>query len=90
MRAAEALDLMAQALALPSSPEFAVIHISPTEGVFTADRLPVLKSPTYANLVQGNQADSESQHLDLPAIAKSQGIEAVRRVLTNGIVSLSR
>jgi acyl transferase domain-containing protein/NADPH:quinone reductase-like Zn-dependent oxidoreductase/NADP-dependent 3-hydroxy acid dehydrogenase YdfG/acyl carrier protein len=87
MRAAEALDLMAQALALPSSPDFAVIHISPTEGVFSADRLPVLKSPTYANLVQGNQADSESQHLDLPAIAKSQGIEAVRRVLTNGIVS---
>ena len=87
MRAAEALDLMAQALALPSSPEFAVIHISPTEGVFTADRLPVLKSPTYANLVHGSQADSESGHLDLHAIAKTQGIEAARRALTSVIVA---
>jgi phthiocerol/phenolphthiocerol synthesis type-I polyketide synthase C len=88
MRAAEALDLMAQALALPSSPELAVIHISPTEGVFTADRLPVLKSPTYATLVDGSQADGEavSGRLDLPAIAKSQGIEAVRRALTSVIV----
>jgi phthiocerol/phenolphthiocerol synthesis type-I polyketide synthase C len=46
MRAAEALDLMAQALSLPASPELAVITISPTEGIFTADRLAVLKSPT--------------------------------------------
>jgi phthiocerol/phenolphthiocerol synthesis type-I polyketide synthase C len=89
MRAAEALDLMAQALELPSSPEFAVINISPTEGVFTADRLPVLKSPTYANLVRNYQTDSEisASSLDLHAIAKSQGTEAVRRALTSVIVT---
>ncbi len=89
MRASEALDLMAQALALSSSPELAAITISPTEGVFTADRLPVLKSPTYANLVRGNRADGETVagHLDLHAVAKTQGIEAVRRALTGVIVT---
>ena len=39
MRASEALDLMAQALAQPAAPALAVITISPTEGIFTADRL---------------------------------------------------
>jgi NAD(P)-dependent dehydrogenase (short-subunit alcohol dehydrogenase family)/acyl carrier protein len=89
MRAAEALDLMAQALELPASPDLAVINISPTEGIFTADRLQVLKSPTYANLVRGDQADGENVagHLDLHAIAKTQGIEAARRALTGVIVS---
>lgn len=88
MRAAEALDLMAQALALPSSPELAVITISPTEGSFTADRLQVLKSPTYANLVRGDQrGESTAADLDLQAIAKTQGIEAARRALTGVIVA---
>jgi acyl carrier protein len=89
MRAAEALDLMAQALELPSSPELAVITISPTEGIFTADRLQVLKSPTYANLVRGDKALGESGagHLDLHALAKTQGIEAARLALTGVIVA---
>ena len=56
MRASEALDLMAQALEQPSAAALAVITISPTEGLFTADRLKVLGSPTYANLVAGAQA----------------------------------
>ena len=60
MRAAEALDLMARALELPSVPELAVITISPTEGVFTADRLHVLKSPTYANLVRSDKVVGET------------------------------
>ena len=69
MRAADALDLMAQALALPSGPELAVITISPIDGIFTADRLHVLKSPTYANLVRGDQAIGETAtgYLDLHA-----------------------
>jgi len=88
MRAAEALDLMAQALGLPLSPEFAVITISATEGIFTADRLQVLKSPTYANLIHGDQiGESAAGGLDLHAIAKTQGIEAARRALTGVIVA---
>lgn len=89
MRAAEALDLMAQALELPSTPEFAAISISPTEGVFVVDRLQVLKSPTYANLVRGDMAEGEmvTSHLDLYAIAKSQGIEAARRAVTGVVVA---
>src|SRR6202000_417569 len=75
MRAAEALDLMAQALELTSSPELAVITISPTEGIFTADRLQVFKSPTYANLVRGDNTIGESRvgHFDLQELAKTQG-----------------
>jgi phthiocerol/phenolphthiocerol synthesis type-I polyketide synthase C len=89
MRAAEALDLMAQALELPASPELAVITISPTEGIFTADRLQVLKSPTYANLVRGDNAIGESgaNHLDLHELAKTEGIEAARVALTGVIVA---
>ena len=55
---------MAQALELPSAPELAVITISPTEGVFTADRLKVLGSPTYANLVRGRQAHADATALE--------------------------
>jgi phthiocerol/phenolphthiocerol synthesis type-I polyketide synthase C len=89
MRAAEALDLMAQALELPSSPELAVITISPTEGIFTADRLQVLKSPTYAYLVRGDNTIGESGvgHFDLQELAKTQGIEAARVALTGIIVA---
>jgi NAD(P)-dependent dehydrogenase (short-subunit alcohol dehydrogenase family)/acyl carrier protein len=89
MRAADALDLMAQALALPSGPELAVITISPIDGSFTADRLHGLKSPTYANLVRGDQAIGEAAagRLDLYAVAKVQGIEAARRALTGVIVT---
>jgi acyl carrier protein len=89
MRAAEALDLMAQALELPLSPELAVMTISPTEGIFTADRLQVLKSPTYANLVRGGHTigDSATGQLDLHELAKSKGIEAARLALTEVIVA---
>jgi acyl carrier protein len=89
MRASEALDLMAQALELPSTPELAVITISPTEGIFAADRLQVLKSPTYANLVRGDKAigDGGAGHIDLHDIAKTQGLEAARRALTGVIVA---
>jgi NADPH:quinone reductase-like Zn-dependent oxidoreductase/NADP-dependent 3-hydroxy acid dehydrogenase YdfG/acyl carrier protein len=88
MRATEALDLMAQALSLPASPELAVITISPTEGIFTADRLAVLKSPTYVNFVRGGQTgETAGGDLDLHAIAKTQGIEVARRALTGVIVA---
>ena len=79
---------MAQALELPPTPDLAVITISPTDGIFTADRLQVLKSPTYANLVRGEKAISETgvDHLDLHLIAKTEGTESARRALTGVIV----
>ena len=52
MRAREALDLMGQALALPAAECLAVMTISPSDGLFSADRLAVLKSPTYASFVR--------------------------------------
>jgi NAD(P)-dependent dehydrogenase (short-subunit alcohol dehydrogenase family)/acyl carrier protein len=89
MRAAEALDLMAQALELPQIPELAVMTISPTESIFTADRLQVLKSPTYANLVRGRQTigDGAMDQLDLHELAKTKGIEAARSALAAVIVA---
>jgi phthiocerol/phenolphthiocerol synthesis type-I polyketide synthase C len=88
MRAREALDLMAQALALPAAENLAVMTISPSDGLFSADRLAVLKSPTYASFV-GNAEDSgegSASHLDLDAIAQKEGLEGVRRKLTEFIV----
>jgi acyl carrier protein len=88
MRAREALDLMAQALALPAAENLAVMTISPSDGLFSADRLAVLKSPTYASFV-GNAEDGgegSASHLDLDAIAQKEGLEGVRRKLTEIIV----
>ncbi len=89
MRAAEALDLMAQALELPPRPEFAVLTVSAIDGMVPSDRLQALKSPTYANLVRGDRSDADAVagQIDLHAIAASQGIEAARRALTGVIVS---
>jgi phthiocerol/phenolphthiocerol synthesis type-I polyketide synthase C len=88
MRAGEALDLMAQALALPAAENLAVMTISPSDGLFSADRLAVLKSPTYSNFVGNAQDGGESSagHLDLDAIAQKEGLEGVRRKLTDVIV----
>ena len=89
MRAAQALDLMAQALELPLISDLAVMTITPSEGRFTADRLQVLKSPTYANFIRKFQADEETATslVDLHAIAKAQGIDAARHALTAILVT---
>ena len=88
MRAREALDLMGQALALPAAGNLAVMTISPSEGLFSADRLAVLKSPTYASFVREAQDGAEGLpgRLDLEAIARTEGLEGVRRKLTDVIV----
>ncbi len=88
MRAREALDLMGQALALPAAGNLAVMTISPSEGLFSADRLAVLKSPTYASFVREAQDGGEGSpgHLDLDAIARTEGLDGVRRKLTDVIV----
>ena len=88
MRARDALDLMARALEQPPATGLAVMTISPTEGIFTADRLPVLTSPTYANMVRGDQAEPGrlAHNVDLYEVARTEGLEAVQRTLTDIIV----
>jgi acyl carrier protein len=87
MRAREALDLMGQALALPPAENLTVMTISPSDGLFSADRLAVLKSPTYASFIRSAQDGGEgATDLDLDAIARKEGVEGVRRKLTDIIV----
>ena len=87
MRAREALDLMGQALVLPAAECLAVMTISPSDGLFSADRLAVLKSPTYARFVREARDGAEgATHLDLDAIAQKEGLDGVRRKLTDVIV----
>jgi NADPH:quinone reductase-like Zn-dependent oxidoreductase/acyl carrier protein len=88
MRARDALELMARALEQPQTANLAVMTISPTEGIFTADRLPVLTSPTYASMVRGDQAEPGrlAHHVDLYELARTEGLESVQRTLTDIIV----
>ena len=89
MRARDALDLMAQALALPSTPELAVMTISQTEGLFKADRLAVLNSPTYMRLAARGQKDTAMAAgvMDLQAIARNEGLDGLRLRLSDVIVT---
>jgi phthiocerol/phenolphthiocerol synthesis type-I polyketide synthase C len=88
MRAREALDLMGQALALPAAANLAVMTISPSDGLFSANRLAVLGAPTYANSVKQVEDGGEAAaHLDFDAIARKEGVEGVRSKLTDVIVS---
>jgi phthiocerol/phenolphthiocerol synthesis type-I polyketide synthase C len=88
MRAREALDLMGQALALPAAANLAVMTISPSDGLFSANRLAVLRSPTYASYVREVEDGGEAAaHLDFDAIARKEGVEGVRSKLTDVIVS---
>jgi acyl carrier protein len=63
-----------------------VITISPTDGNFGSDRLPALRSPTYANFVSRNQKlEGDAESIDLHALAASSGIEAARRKVADVI-----
>src|SRR5690606_37294891 len=80
MRARDALALMEQALEQPTAmPDTAVITISPSDGSFSADRLAVLRSPTYEAYVSSGSglADGAGESIDLHAIAAKEGVEAV-------------
>lgn len=90
MRAREALEFMAQALAQPTtSPETAVMTISPSEGSFASERLAVLRSPTYAAYLSAGSrtGESDSEVIDLHALAASDGIEATRNKVADVITS---
>jgi acyl carrier protein len=88
MLAREALELMAQAIEQSSgNVESAVITISPTDGNIGVDRMPALRSPTYANFVSRGQksGDADAESIDLHAIAATSGIEAARRKVADVI-----
>jgi phthiocerol/phenolphthiocerol synthesis type-I polyketide synthase C len=90
MKAREALDLMAQALQQPSdAADLAVMTISPSEGSFSVDRLPVLRSPTYAAMVRHNRdhGKSEAGRIDLRALAKTESADSLRRKVGDVIVT---
>jgi NAD(P)-dependent dehydrogenase (short-subunit alcohol dehydrogenase family)/acyl carrier protein len=88
LQAREALDLMGQALAQATTNDLAVMTISPTDGIFSGGRLPVLASPTYANLMIDRQDAGEglANNIDLQAIARTQGREGIKRQLTEVVV----
>ncbi len=82
MLAREALEFMAQAIEQSSGNiDSAVITISPNDGNVGVDRLPTLRSPTYANFVSRNQklGDADAESIDLHALAAEGGVEVARR-----------
>jgi phthiocerol/phenolphthiocerol synthesis type-I polyketide synthase C len=90
MRAREALDLMGHALEQPPDcVDLAVMTISPNDGSFGSDRLPVLRSPTYGSLIDHGHAQREigGGKVDLRALARSQGRDEVRAKVIDVVVS---
>lgn len=89
LRAREALELMQRALSYaPLHPDAAVMTISPNDGVFSSDLLPVLKSPTYARLTrEGRAADGGAAQIDVNALLKSEGVDNARFKISDIIVS---
>jgi NADPH:quinone reductase-like Zn-dependent oxidoreductase/acyl carrier protein len=89
LRAREALELMHQALSYaPLHPDAAVMTISPNDGGFSSDLLPVLKSPTYARLTrEGRAADAGAVQIDVKALLKAEGADAARQKISNVIVT---
>jgi phthiocerol/phenolphthiocerol synthesis type-I polyketide synthase C len=94
MTAREALDLMAQALGeTADDPGLAAITIAPHEAAFSADLLPILKSPTYQTLVtaQGSASQELMDKIDLRSLMSTQDIGSVRDLVGQILViQLSR
>lgn len=88
LRAREALDLMAQALEQPGDvAQTAVMTVSPNDGSFAADRLAVLRSPSYAAYLgaASRTGEGDGATIDLNALAASEGLEAARRKVVDVI-----
>ncbi|WP_398464755.1 SDR family NAD(P)-dependent oxidoreductase [Tardiphaga sp.] len=94
MMAREALDLMGDALAVcGADPSLAVITIAAHEGAFNSDRLPLLKSPTFAVLSNISRVDASAvEKIDLKAMVTKDDIEVVRdtvmRIVTKHLVAI--
>lgn len=90
MRAREALDLMGQAMELSSDAvDLAVMTISPNDGSFRSSRLPVLRSPTYAFLVDRARGlgESDVSGIDLRVLVQAESIDVVRRKVADIVVT---
>jgi len=89
MLAREALDLMAQALTVTrADPALAVITIASHEGVFSANRLPILKSPTFSGFVSvTSPGTSGIEKIDLKALMARGDIDEVRVHVTENVVA---
>jgi phthiocerol/phenolphthiocerol synthesis type-I polyketide synthase C len=89
MLAREALDLMAQALTVTrADPALAVITIAQHEGVFSANRLPILKSPTFSGFVSTTlPGGSGIEKIDLKALIATGDIDNVRGHVTENVVA---
>jgi acyl carrier protein len=88
MRVRDALGLMAQALEQPTGiPDTAVMTISPNEGMFSSERLAVLRSPTYQAFISGAHrvGNANAESIDLQAIASKEGVDAARRKVADVI-----
>ncbi len=88
LAAREALDLMARAIEQSSTDvDSAVITISPNDGYISSERLPVLRSPTYANFISRGQKlrETDADKIDLEALVAESGLEAARRKVANVI-----
>jgi phthiocerol/phenolphthiocerol synthesis type-I polyketide synthase C len=78
----DALKLMVHALSQPPDiADTAAITILPTGGGFTAQRLAVLRSPTYTYLLNSTTraGGDEIKSMDLHALAASEGFEMTRQ-----------
>jgi acyl carrier protein len=82
MTSAEALELMKQALQrFGNDPAVAAVAISPTSGAFSFDRLPVLRSPTFAAFVSEAAGGGEAVAIDLARLLEQRGIEEARETV---------
>ncbi|MCW5701009.1 MAG: SDR family NAD(P)-dependent oxidoreductase [Bradyrhizobium sp.] len=88
IRAREGLDMLAQALALPQkATEIAAMAISPNDGNFSKERLPILRSPTYGSFVRSQDAaDAAGDAVDLRALLQQEPMDAVRRKVSDVVV----
>jgi acyl carrier protein len=88
MRARDALELLGQALALPGKAmEIAAMTVAPNDGNFNKERLPVLRSPTYAGFVRsGDAEEAAADFIDIRALLQQESPEAVRRKVADVVV----
>lgn len=89
LRAREALELMHHALSYsPLHGDASVMTISPNDGGFSSDLLPVLKSPTYARLTrEGRAADGAAAQIDVKVLLKTEGVDGARQKISDVIVT---
>jgi acyl carrier protein len=70
-----------------SDPRLAAMTVAAHEGVFSADLLPVLKSPTYRNMASQSRESVESERVDLQALFATEDLEVVREKIIQMITT---